>query len=492
MTTAAHRTARRALVALATVIASTAVLAQEAGRYGHYEVYDNDLVPREEYAARRQAVLAQLDDSAAMLVRSADESTRSNDVEYEYRQRNNMLYLSGVTETESALLLAPRGVRIGDTIVREVLFLATRNPRVEVFEGLRMGPEVGATVTGVRATLPYNRLNDVLDTLIRSLDTLYYDGWRHSAAYEPITGYTYFWEHENTEILHRSAPRLQVKDAGRILDRLRRTKSARELALLRRAIDISVEGHRATMRAARAGMHEYELEAVMEYTFRSMGAEDPGYPSIVGSGPNSCILHYSTNRRKTAPGEVVLMDCGAEYHGYSADVTRTIPIGGHFSPAQRAIYDLVLAAQTAGIDACRAGRGFRDPHTAAFAVIAKGLQELGITADEEDAFTYFNHGTSHYIGLDVHDVGAADTLAPGMVLTVEPGIYIPAGSRCDRRWWNIGVRIEDDILVTDGDPENLSKGAPRTADEIEREMSEDRTGIVRESGGDVSRAGGTR
>jgi Xaa-Pro aminopeptidase len=463
--------ARSVIVALALSVALPA-LAQEPGRYGHYEIYDTDLLPRAEYAGRRERVLARLGPRSAMLVRAAEVMTRSNDVDYEFRQRNGMLYLSGVTEAESALLLAPGGVQIDDTVVREVLFVLPRNPRTEAYEGLRLGPEVGAAVTGIGAVVPYSRLTEIVRRLAPSLDTLYYDGWRHRAVVEPLTGSTYFWEQEQGAMLATIAPALRVKDAAAILHPMRLVKSDAELALLQRAIDISMEGHRQTIRAARPGMFEYELEAIMEYTFRRLGAEDPAYPSIVGSGPNTTILHYSTSRRRALEGELVLMDCGAEYHGYAADITRTFPIGGRFTPEQRTIYDLVLAAQTAGIKECRYGRGFRDPHTAAMAVIAKGLRELGIIEREEDAPKYFNHGTSHYIGLDVHDVGALGELGPGMVLTVEPGVYIPEGSPCDPKWWNIGVRIEDDILVTRGAPKNLSAALARTAEEIEKLMSE--------------------
>jgi Xaa-Pro aminopeptidase len=473
----------RGALAVACVLAAASASAQEAGRYGHYEIYDADLLPRAEYAARRHAVLAALGDSNALLVRAADERIRSNDVEYEFRQRNNMLYLSGVTEPESALLLVPRGVRIGDTTVREVLFVARRNPLLEAYEGYRLGPEIAAAVSAVATTLPYNQLSDVVGGLVGSLDTLFYDGWRHSTATEPLTGVTYSWASEHGDLLRKRAPDLVIADAGLRLDPMRLVKSDAELALLQRAVDISLEGHRETIRRAREGMYEYELEAIMEYTFRRLGAEDPGYPSIVGSGPNTTILHYSTSRRRTRPGELVLMDCGAEYHGYAADITRTFPISGRFSPEQRAIYDLVYAAQEAGINECRAGRMFRDPHTVAMRIVADGLVRLGIIADRDDARKYFNHGTSHYIGLDVHDVGDRGELSPGMVLTVEPGIYIPAGSPCDAKWWNIGVRIEDDILVTRGAPRNMSAKLARTAEEVERLMSEER-GEVNDERGD--------
>jgi Xaa-Pro aminopeptidase len=217
-------------------------------------------------------------------------------------------------------------------------------------------------------------------------------------------------------------------------------------------------------------MAEYELEALMEYHIRRAGAEDVGYPSIVGSGRNSCILHYQTNRRITRAGDLVLADCGAEYHGYTADITRTFPINGRFTPEQRQLYLLVLEAQDSAIASASVGAPFRATHRSASSVLARGLIELGIITTEADLKRYFMHGTSHYLGLDVHDAGTYGPLRAGTVITVEPGIYIPPGSPCDEKWWNIGIRIEDDILVTENGPINLSARLPRHPDAIEALM----------------------
>ncbi len=462
---------RAAITALLALLCAASVLAQEQGRYGHYDVYDPDLPPRAEYAARRAAVLQRLDSNAAMLVRAAEVETRSNDVRFEYRQRNSMLYLSGIPEAGSALLLVPRGISIAGQWATEVLFVAERNPTMEVWAGVRMGMDVASSVSGVAVVLPYARLGPVLDSLLPLLGTLYYDAWLHGFETEPLTGTTYVWDREMRKVLAGKGRMVQIKEVGGILNELRAIKSPVEQALIRKAVEITVQGHLETIRGARQGMHEYELEAIMEYAFRRLGSQSPGYPSIVGSGPNACILHYETNRRMTVPGDLVVMDCGAEYHGYTADITRTIPISGRFTPEQRAIYDLVLKAQQEAIAVCRPGNHFRLPHRQAVDVIGAGLVRLGILKDEQDYTTYFMHGTSHYLGLDVHDVGNTNgTLKPGMVLTVEPGIYIPAGSDCDPKWWNIGVRIEDDILVAEDGPVNLSQELPRSAEEIERLM----------------------
>ncbi len=229
------------------------------------------------------------------------------------------------------------------------------------------------------------------------------------------------------------------------------------------------------MRSIEPGMTEFEVEALIEFVFKRNGAEYPGFPSIVGSGENSIVLHYESNRRKMEMGDVVLMDIGAEYHGYTADLTRTVPVGGSFTPEQRRIYETVLAASEAAIDAARAGAPFWAPHRAASSVLARGLAELGLISrpsSTRELGRFFLHGTSHYLGLDVHDVGTYGELEPGNVITIEPGLYIAPADDIDAAWWNIGIRIEDDILITEGNPVVLSADLPRRPDEIEAIMQE--------------------
>lgn len=256
------------------------------------------------------------------------------------------------------------------------------------------------------------------------------------------------------------------------LDELRMVKTDEELRLLRRAVEITAAAHREAMRSIEPGMFEYEVEALVEYVFRRNGAEYPGFPSIIGSGENSVILHYETNRRRMEAGDMVVMDIGAEYHGYTADVTRTVPVSGRFSAEQKAIYDIVLRAQEAGIREARAGNPFSAPHRAARAVISQGLRELGLIDSAAGTGRFFMHGTSHYVGLYVHDVGTSGPLVAGSVITVEPGIYISPSHDVDPKWWNIGIRIEDDVLITDGDPVVMSAAVPRTVQEIEAMMKE--------------------
>ncbi|HET8963670.1 MAG TPA: M24B family metallopeptidase, partial [Chitinophagales bacterium] len=254
---------------------------------------------------------------------------------------------------------------------------------------------------------------------------------------------------------------------------LREIKQPEELVLMRKAIDISCAAHLELMKALQPQMHEYEAQAVIEYMFKKEGAEYVGYPSIVGGAENSCILHYETNRRKLEGKDLLVIDAGAEYHGYTADITRTLPVNGSFSKEEKIIYDIVLQAQEQGIRACKAGNDFRAAHNTASQIIQNKLLELKIIKRKEDYTTYFFHGTSHYLGLDVHDAGNYGKLVPGNIITVEPGIYIPAGSPCDRKWWNIGIRIEDDILITETEPENLSGKLPRSTEAIEAIMKQE-------------------
>jgi Xaa-Pro aminopeptidase len=253
---------------------------------------------------------------------------------------------------------------------------------------------------------------------------------------------------------------------------LREKKSKEEMVLLTKAIRISAMGQQEIMKAMHPGMSETQIQGVHEFIYKKYGSEYEGYPSIVGAGNNGCVLHYIENTKMKVENDLVLMDLGAEYHGYTADVTRTIPANGKFSAEQKLIYDLVYDAQEAGIAAAKIGNSFSMTDQAARKVISDGLLKLGLIKKEDESRKYFPHGTSHHIGLDVHDPGLYNTFEADMVVTVEPGIYIPIGSDCDKKWWGIAVRIEDDILITPNGPINLSAEAPRKSNEIELLMKE--------------------
>jgi Xaa-Pro aminopeptidase len=266
--------------------------------------------------------------------------------------------------------------------------------------------------------------------------------------------------------------KLDTRTLSILMAGLRQIKSEEEMVLLKKAVRISAMGQIEVMKAMHPNMSETEVQGIHEYVYKKYGSEYEGYPSIVGAGDNGCVLHYVENNKTKLQDDLVLMDLGAEYHGYTADVTRTIPANGKFTKEQKQIYDLVYEAQEAGIDAARKGNQFNAPDRAARTVINAGLAELGIISSANSRHSYFPHGTSHYLGLDVHDAGTRGPYEPGMVITVEPGIYIPEGSDCDKKWWGIAVRIEDYILITDSDPINLSSEAPRKSSEIEKLMKQ--------------------
>lgn len=444
------------------------VFSQAPGVSFQYEYPYKDGIPIQNYKNRRATVLASLDEHSIVVSFAADIRNRQNDVDYEYRQNSNFWYLTGMPDPESALLLIPGGMDIDGRQIHEILFVQPRRIESEIWTGVKMGPEEAQRILGVELCLEYNRLFEILNKALKGRDTLWITGLPTATIMPPLAQKPIFIETELKNKLHEIYPELYIKTSLPKLVAMREIKDADELRLMRKAIAISIEGHLAAMRAAKPGMFEYEIEAEMEYGFKRGGAEDVGYPSIVGTNYNACILHYISNRKQTQAGDLILADCGAEYQNYTADITRTFPVSGKYSKEQRKIYDIVLEAQNAGIAACRAGDNFGEPHKKAHAIIEKRLLELGIIKKPEQTGWYFMHGTSHYLGLDVHDAGTRGALKAGSVITVEPGIYIPAGSPCDKKWWNIGIRIEDDILITDGEPENLSSKLPRTADEIEK------------------------
>jgi Xaa-Pro aminopeptidase len=251
---------------------------------------------------------------------------------------------------------------------------------------------------------------------------------------------------------------------------LREVKTKEELVLMKKASKISAIGQAEVMKAMNPNLSEMEIQGIHEFVYKKYNVEYEGYPSIVGGGHNGCILHYTENTKLNIGNDLVLMDLGAEYHGYTADVTRTIPANGVFSKEQKIIYDIVYNAQEAGINASVVGAGFRAPHQAAVKVITKRLIEIGLIKNENEVRKYFPHGTSHYVGLDVHDPGTTGPFKANTIITVEPGIYIPKNSDCDPKWWGIAVRIEDTVLITSNGPVNLSSDAPRKSDDIERLM----------------------
>ena len=420
-------------------------------------------IPVQEYGQRRRALLARMQPGEVAVFMAAPVRNRQNDVDYRYRNDSNFLYLTGLEEPSAALILAPSGITYKGALVKELLLSTPREPGREVWSAAYLGPEGTKAKFGIEATGSIGDLRLTISSLPTGAllrPTLAESDW-HSQFRVAVQG------------------REMKPSLARAIAELRVIKSPAEIELLKRAIDASVVGHIEAMKSAEVGMGERDIQAIAEYCFARYGCEYQGYPSIVGGGKNACVLHYDVNKDRVGPNDIVLIDAGGEYQGYTADVTRSYPINGKFSPAQREIYELVLEAQKAGIAACRPGAPFNASDSAARQVIGRGLVRLGITKTEDEARRYFMHGTSHFLGLDVHDSHGSNILAPSMVLTVEPGIYIRSGSPCPEKYWNIGVRIEDDILVTAGEPVNLSIRAPRGVADIEKLMAKTGVGNVK-------------
>ena len=400
--------------------------------------------------ARRQGLLDRVGDGVILVPAAHERSIEGADYpqDNDFRQHNTFFYLT-MLEQQDAWLVMSAHTSGPDSVI---LLLPPRNPRTERWTGVRIGPDsLAARLTGIATVWPL----DSLDPLRRGLAA------RHVPVYVPLDATT----RTDTLVARlRADTALTLRNLRPLVDSMRVVKDAEEVAALRTAARISAEAHADLMRAARPGMWEYELEAVIEAGFRRRGADRVGYPSIVGSGFNATTLHYDVNRRQTRDGDLVVVDAAAEYAQYTADVTRTFPVNGHFTPRQRSIYDLVLATQQAVMDSVRPGITMSRLNE-----IAREYMQAhsGDLCAPGDCRQYYIHSVGHWIGMDVHDVGGyARPLAPGMVLTVEPGIYIPAES--------LGVRIEDDVLVTTNGYELLSGAAPRRAEDVERLMAENR------------------
>lgn len=421
-----------------------------------------------EIAERRARALARLDKNGLLLLRSGEESESSVSG---FRPDPDFYYLTGLAEPDAILVLDPAAAVGGSA---EILFLEPANPRRELWDGPRLtpGPEA-VRRSGIAKVLPVSDLDGLWDGLLRGKKTIVTNAPRSPRgepptgdlrriaeilAPEPVAAADGAGRGPSSDAASESRPAADdaalpyaIRRPSHALAALRQVKSPAEIECVRRAIDATCDALRAAMSAARPGLPEYRLQALIEFTFRDRGCERPAFASIVGSGPNSCVLHYRSNRRTMEAGDLVVMDVGGEYRGYAADVTRTIPVSGRFTPEQRAIYDIVLRAQAAGIAKVAPGASMRDVHRAAHAVI-----------EEAGYGKLFLHGTSHWVGLDVHDVGTESTLRPGMILTVEPGIYLAEKS--------IGVRIEDTVLVTETGCEVLSDGVTKDPAEIEAIM----------------------
>jgi Xaa-Pro aminopeptidase len=429
-----------------------------------------------ELTERREAFIREMGPGVAVLP-AAPVAIRNNDVEHDYRQDSDFFYLTGFDEPDSVLLLTTEHPEH-----RAVVFLRERNKERETWDGPRLGVDAAPETLGVDAAFPIGELSERLPDYLADVRRLHYRlGVHHDFDGVIFDALEQVRSRARTGVVAPS----EIVDLTRDLHEMRLRKSEAELEVMSRAAAITREAHARAMQVARPGAHEYEVEAELLRVFRAHGAERPAYGSIVGSGPNATILHHRRNDRQMQDGDLLLIDAGAELGYYASDVTRTFPVNGRFTDEQRAIYDLVLASQHAAIEAVKPGVAYTEAHEAALEVLVAGLVELGLIegpvdeAIEKKTYTrFFMHRTSHWLGMDVHDVGdyyvdkKPRRLEPGMVLTIEPGLYVAADAEVDPKWQGIGVRIEDDVAVTADGCRNLTADIPKEADELERILAE--------------------
>ncbi|OGT65338.1 MAG: Xaa-Pro aminopeptidase [Gammaproteobacteria bacterium RIFCSPLOWO2_02_FULL_47_50] len=430
-----------------------------------------------EYKRRRKKLMDMMGDESIAIIPTASVYIRNRDVEYPFRPDSDFCYLTGYPEPEAVAVLIP------DRHHGEyVLFCRENDPVMETWNGRRAGLDGAIECYGADDAFPIGDMDEILPGLLEDRQRIFYTMGNNSMFDQRVLGWV-------NQVRKRARTGVNAPDEfispNHLLHEMRLYKSRAEIAAMRKAAKISAAAHRRAMQMCRPGMMEYQIEAELKYTFMKLGAQETAYPPIVGGGANSCILHYTENNQVLNDGDVLLIDAGSEYNGYASDISRTFPVNGKFSSAQREVYELVLKAQSAAIGKIKPGNHWNEPHEAAIEVLTAGMVELGILKGrlrqliKDQAYTkYYMHRTGHWLGMDVHDVGDYKvegewrTFEPGMVMTVEPGIYLPASSKgLAKKWRNIGIRIEDDVLVTRTGNDILSKDAPKSVEEIEAMMA---------------------
>lgn len=434
-------------------------------------------ISKTEFARRRKQLMAMMEPNSIVIVPAAPERTRSRDTEYHYRQDSDFLYLSGFEEPSAVLVLIP-GREHGEF----VLFVRERNREREIWDGYRAGPEGACSEFDADDAFPIDDIDDILPGLLEGKQRVYYAMGKDSEFDKHVMDWV------NTiraKVRSGATPPGEFLDLSHFLNELRLFKSAAELRVMKEAGEISARAHVRAMKASKAGVMEYQLEAEILHEFQMSGARFPAYNTIVGSGKNGCILHYIENSAPLKNGDLVLIDAGCELDYYAADITRTFPVSGKFSPEQKALYNICLDAQLAAIDMCKVGNHWNDPHEATVRVITEGLVKIGLlegTVSElikSEAYKeFYMHRAGHWLGMDVHDVGDYKVggewrvLEAGMVMTVEPGIYVaPDNERVAKKWRGIGIRIEDDVVITKDGNEVLTNDVPKTVADIEALMA---------------------
>mgnify|MGYP001627787462 FL=1 len=429
-----------------------------------------------EFAERRKRLMEQMADNSIAILPSATETIRNNDVHHRFRQNSDFMYLTGFREPDAVLVLMP-GREQGEY----VLFVRDKDPAREIWDGYRAGPDGAVEQFQADDAFPIDDIDDILPGLMEGRSRVYSQmGVDGDFDHQLMT-----WVNQiRAKVRTGAQPPEDFSDMSHLLHDLRLFKSKQEIAIMREAAKISARAHTRAMKACKPGMMEYQLQAEIEHECMMAGSPWPAYPAIVGSGDNACILHYIENTAKIQDGDLVLIDAGCELEYYASDITRTFPANGHFSTEQRAIYDLVLKAQYASIEAVRPGQPWIAPHEATVRVLVEGLVELGLLDGNVDDLIssnayapFFMHKTGHWLGMDVHDVGDYKVggewrvMEPGMVMTIEPGLYIsPHNTNVEERWRGIGVRIEDDVVVTRDGCEVLTQDVVKDPSDIEALM----------------------
>ncbi|WP_029935221.1 Xaa-Pro aminopeptidase [Thiomicrospira pelophila] len=444
------------------------------------------------FAQRRQDLLEKLPAGSVALIHSGEEQIRNRDVEYPFRADSDFIYLTGFTEPDSVLVLVRTEV-LADTDYEQPhhqawLFCRPKDPEQETWQGKRLGVEDAPAQLNIDQAWSIDDLDEIAPQFLTHAKQVYFS-FGHLAEW---SGRMADWLSElKTQVRKGVTVPTSLNDLDTVLHEQRLFKSPQEIEVMRQAAQISVAGHLAAMRATRPGAYEYQIQSAIEHEFRLAGSPRVAFNTIAAAGENACILHYTENQTQLQDGDLILLDAGAEWQGYAGDISHTYPINGRFSEPQKHLYNLVLKAQQAAINAVQPGQPYNLMHQASAEVITIGLIELEILHGELDellekeAFKrFFMHGTGHWLGLDVHDVGRYKingewrSFEPGMVVTVEPGLYIPKGLKdIETQWQGIGIRIEDDVLVTENGHEILTQGAlrlPRTVEEIEQWMQTNR------------------
>lgn len=435
-------------------------------------------ITKAEFTRRRKALMEVMEPDSIAIVPAAPERIRSRDTEYPYRQDSDFFYLTGFSEPEAVLALIP-GREHGEF----VLFCRDRDPERETWDGYRAGPEGACHEYGADDAFPFDDIDDILPGLLEGRERVYYAMGKDARFDRQVM------EWVNTiraKVRSGATPPGELLDLSHFLHDQRLYKSAAEVRVMAEAGEISARAHVRAMRYCQPGVMEYQLEAEILHEFAMAGARQPAYSSIVGGGKNGCILHYIDNSAPLKDGDLVLIDAGCELEGYAADITRTFPVSGTFNPEQRALYEIVLAAQEAAMATLKPGAHWNEPHEVSVRAITQGLMTLGLlqgeldTLIEEGAYRrFYMHRIGHWLGMDVHDVGDYKVggqwrvLEPGMVMTVEPGIYIaPDEQQVAKKWRGIGIRIEDDVLITKDGYQILTDQVPKTIDAIEALMAQ--------------------